>query len=60
MEYRLGKVWMWQAGLYAEERAELVQEMGEAPLVNGYLGFAALSGQSVGKDGRRWRRRGTA
>lgn len=33
VEYRSGKVWVWEACLYAEERAELVQKMGEAPLV---------------------------
>ena len=33
VKYRSGKVWVWEACLYAEERAELVQKMGEAPLV---------------------------
>ena len=60
MEYRQGKVWVWEACLYTEERTELVQKMGEAPLVDGNLGFAALSACSAGKAGRRWRRWGTA
>ncbi len=51
---------MWKACLYTEERAELVQKMGEAPLVDGSLGFRALSVCSTGKAGRRWRRWGTA
>lgn len=51
---------MWEACLYTEERAELVQKMGEASLVDGSLGFAALNGCSSGEAGRRWRRWGTA
>ena len=51
---------MRKAGLYTEERAELVQKMGEASLVDGSLGFAALDGSSAGEAGRRWRRWGTA
>lgn len=60
MEYGQRKVWVWEACLYTEERAELVQKMGEAPLVNGSLGFAALSACSVRKAGRRRRRWGMA
>ena len=47
---------MWKACLYTEERAELVQKMGEAPLVDGSLSFGALSICNAGKTGRRWRR----
>lgn len=60
VENRSGKVWVREARLYAEERAELVQKMGEAPLVYGSLRFAGLDSCGVRKAGRRWRRRGTA
>lgn len=60
VEYRSGKVGVREARLYAEERAELMQKMGEAPLVYGSLGFVGLDSCGVGKAGRRWRRRDTA
>ena len=60
MKYRQGKVWVGEAGLYAEERAELVQKMAKAPLVDGSRGFAALSDRRAGEAGRRWCRWGTA
>lgn len=52
VEYRLRKVGVREPGFYAEERAELVQKMGEAPFVDGSLGFVALSDCSVRELGR--------
>ena len=55
MEYRSGKVWVREACLYTEERTELVQKMGEAPLVDGSLGFAGRDDCGAGKAGHGWR-----
>ena len=50
VEYSLGKVGVREAGLDTEKRAELVQKMGEAPLVDGSLGYA-LNAWRAGKAG---------
>ena len=60
VEYGWGKSWVGKARLYAEERTELVQKMGKAPLVDGSLGFTALSGWSTTEAGPRRCRWGTA
>ena len=44
VEYSWWKSRVGKARLDTEERTELVQEMCEAPLVDGSLGFTALSG----------------
>ena len=60
VEYSWGESGVGKARLYTEERTELVQKMGEAPLVDGSLGFTALSGWSTTEAGPRWCRWGTA
>ena len=60
VEYRLGKGWVREARLYAEEGAEPVQQMGEAPLVDGSLVFGTLGGCGTGEIGCGWCRWGTA
>ena len=47
VKYSWGKGWVGKARLYTEERTELVQKMGKAPLVDGSLGFTAPSGWST-------------
>ena len=60
VEYSRGKSGVGKARLYAEKRTELVQKMGKAPLVDGSLGFTALSGWSTTEARPRWCRWGTA
>ena len=60
VEYSWGKSRMGKARLYTEERTELVQKMGKAPLVDGSLGLTALSDWSTTEAGRRWCGWGTA